>query len=230
MQDECNEVVGSEGTEGAMEDPGVRSRFLPLRSSVLGSPWFLSTAVFIIVFDLLTKAWAWSFVPEHGTLIRVIPTEQPRQVYPVIDGFFYIARAENPGTVWGLFQEFTAGLTILRVGMVLFLLAFAAMLARSQRAALVGLAFVLGGALGNLYDNLVPSEGVQIAGAVRDFLDFYLPVPWLEHPYHYPTFNIADASILVGALLLFLGLGEKKAVKSEPPEAPARHEPRRDDA
>lgn len=187
-----------------------KSRFLPLRSSILGSPWFLGTAALIIASDLLSKAWAWSFVPEHGSFLKVVPTEPVRQVYPVVDGFFYIARAENPGTVWGLFQEFTAGLTILRVGMVVFLLVFAAMLSRTHKLALVGLAFVLGGALGNLYDNLFASEGVRIAGAVRDFLDFYLPLPWLDQPYHYPTFNIADASILVGALFLFLGLGEKK--------------------
>jgi len=199
MQGELNRV-----------DDSPKSRFLPLRASVLGSPWFLATAVLIIVSDLLSKAWAWAFVPEHGSYLKVVPTEGMRQVYPVIDGFFYIARAENPGTVWGLFQDFTGGLTILRIGMVLFLLVFAAMLARTHRLALVGLAFVLGGALGNLYDNLITSEGVRVAGAVRDFLDFYLPLPWLDQPYHYPTFNIADASILVGALCLFLGLGEKR--------------------
>lgn len=196
-----------------------KSRWLPLRESVLGSAGFLPTAALVVLADLLTKAWAWAFVPEHGTLQRVIPTEPMRQVYTVVEGFFYIARAENPGTVWGLFQGFTGGLTILRVGMVLFLLGFAGMLARRHRLAMVGLAFVLGGALGNLYDNLIGSAGVQIPGAVRDFLDFYLPLPWLDHPYHYPTFNIADASILVGALLLFLGLGEKREPKQVVPDA-----------
>ncbi len=186
-----------------------KSRMLPLRASVLGSPWFLPTAGLIVLLDLLSKAWAWTFVPEHGTKIQVISTEYSRQLYAVVDGFFYIANEENPGTVWGLFQSFTGGLTILRIGMVVFLLVFAGMLARRYRLAMVGLACVMGGALGNLYDNLFTSEGVRTPGAVRDFLDFYLPLPWMEQAYHYPTFNITDASILVGALLLFLGLGEK---------------------
>ena len=53
----------------------------------------------------------------------------------------------------------------------------------------VGLALILGGAVGNLWDRL-------LAGHVVDFLDFYLG------SYHWPAFNIADSAIVIGALLL----------------------------
>jgi len=53
----------------------------------------------------------------------------------------------------------------------------------------VGLALILGGALGNLWDRAA-------AGFVVDFLDFYVG------SYHWPAFNVADSAIVVGALML----------------------------
>lgn len=53
----------------------------------------------------------------------------------------------------------------------------------------IGITMILGGALGNLYDRL-------IYGHVVDFLDLYYA------SYHWPTFNIADASVTGGALLI----------------------------
>ena len=52
-----------------------------------------------------------------------------------------------------------------------------------------GMIFIMGGALGNLIDRL-------FRGAVVDFLDFYY------QSYHWPTFNIADVCITVGALTI----------------------------
>ncbi|HUK87531.1 MAG TPA: signal peptidase II, partial [Terriglobales bacterium] len=53
----------------------------------------------------------------------------------------------------------------------------------------IGLALILGGTLGNLWDRLLD-------GHVIDFLDFSL---W---GYHWPAFNAADGAIVAGALLL----------------------------
>jgi signal peptidase II len=58
----------------------------------------------------------------------------------------------------------------------------------SRREA-VGYSLVLGGALGNVVDRMV-------YGAVVDYLDFYLG------DWHWPAFNLADAAILLGILLL----------------------------
>ena len=71
---------------------------------------------------------------------------------------------------------------------------------RSQKMLPVAFAFILGGALGNVYDRLVH-------GYVIDFLDFYV------NNYHWPAFNIADSAIFIGAALLIIDMfknGDKK--------------------
>ncbi len=60
----------------------------------------------------------------------------------------------------------------------------------SQRWLCIALALVMGGALGNLSDRL-------LYGHVVDFLDFYA-MNW-----HFPSFNVADSAICVGAVMLF---------------------------
>nr|VFK21665.1 MAG: signal peptidase II . Aspartic peptidase. MEROPS family A08 [Candidatus Kentron sp. LFY] len=60
----------------------------------------------------------------------------------------------------------------------------------------VALALVLGGALGNLWDRLA-------FGAVTDFIDLHY------HGWHWPTFNVADSAITVGALVLLTTLGRE---------------------
>jgi signal peptidase II len=76
------------------------------------------------------------------------------------------------------------------------------------------LVLVLGGALGNLYDNLflnLPHEGRPF-GPVRDFIDVY----FRAFDWHFPTFNVADSCITVGAALLLLsGLLGDRASKAE---------------
>ena len=63
---------------------------------------------------------------------------------------------------------------------------------REQETGLItALAFILGGAVGNLIDR-------ALHGEVIDFLDFY----WSN--YHWPAFNVADSSICMGVGLLLL--------------------------
>lgn len=68
----------------------------------------------------------------------------------------------------------------------------------------VGLALILGGAIGNLIDRLVH-------GYVVDFIDVFYG------SWHWPAFNIADSAISIGAVLLVLdafgiGLGKRHTV------------------
>jgi signal peptidase II len=69
----------------------------------------------------------------------------------------------------------------------------------------VGLALILGGALGNLWDRL-------FSGRVVDFLLFYIG------SYQWPAFNVADSAIVVGAALLAI---EILVVKSPEQAKPA---------
>ncbi len=61
----------------------------------------------------------------------------------------------------------------------------------NQRLETVALAFILGGAVGNLIDR-------SIYGHVIDFIDVFYG------PHHWPAFNVADSAITVGAFLLIL--------------------------
>jgi signal peptidase II len=69
----------------------------------------------------------------------------------------------------------------------------------------VALALILGGAIGNVIDRLMQ-------GYVVDFIH------WYYQNWHWPTFNIADSAITVGAVLLVVDtlgwriLGRRKGV------------------
>ncbi len=67
----------------------------------------------------------------------------------------------------------------------------------SERRTAMGLALILGGALGNVWDR------VQL-GYVVDFIDVYY------HDWHWPAFNVADSAITVGAVLLLLDVMSRK--------------------
>ncbi|MCA8972785.1 MAG: signal peptidase II [Planctomycetes bacterium] len=166
----------------------------------LKSPWFWLTVVLLVASDLASKAWAFDFLESHGS-----PNEVGYLEYRVVDPWLRLARLENSGTVWGLFKDGTSVLIGLRLVMVVVLCVIASRVARRHHWRLFGLGLVLGGALGNLYDNLF-----QANRSVRDFIDVHVPLPWRDSLYHYPTFNIADSAIVVGAILLFFAFGSDK--------------------
>ncbi|MFZ1919248.1 MAG: signal peptidase II [Terriglobales bacterium] len=114
----------------------------------------------------------------------------------VIPGFFRIIHTENPGAAFGIFADSPAqwkvGLLILFS--VVALLIVSALLWKTSHTMTstgVGLALILGGAAGNLWDRIVSHR-------VVDFLLFYV-----GH-YQWPAFNVADSAIVVGAGLLVL--------------------------
>lgn len=65
-------------------------------------------------------------------------------------------------------------------------------ISESNRLESLALTFVLGGAIGNLYDRL-------IYGHVVDFLQFHWQQSW-----YFPAFNIADSAITIGVILMLL--------------------------
>ena len=67
----------------------------------------------------------------------------------------------------------------------------------------IGLACILGGALGNLYDRVVN-------GTVTDFVEVYTGT------HYFPAFNVADSGISVGAGLLLLDMWRGRGKKAEP--------------
>jgi signal peptidase II len=140
-----------------------------------------SLAGFVLILDRIAKLAAESFLT-------------PAETVHIIPGFFNLILTQNRGMAFGLFSENTSEWrTFLLSGIAALVMALVATVlwqspprgVAASPPSRLGLAMVLGGAAGNLYDRLVN-------GAVTDFLDFYLG------PYHWPAFNIADAAITVG--------------------------------
>jgi signal peptidase II len=151
-------------------------------------------AAIIVVVDQLTKAWIRSALPLHES-ITIIP------------GLFDITHVRNTGAAFGIMN----GLEFAYKPVVMVLVALAALVAvgtyavtlpAEQRIARVGLALILGGALGNLIDR-------STMGFVIDFVDVY----W--RGIHFWAFNVADSAITVGVTLMLLdmlGVGRAPAI------------------
>jgi len=92
----------------------------------------------------------------------------------------------------------------------LFLVAWILFVKAEKKVELAGLCFVLGGALGNLWDRVVLGYVVDfvdwfyVAGT-SDCLPFFYSI-FSTNSCHWPAFNIADASILLGVSLLLVDM------------------------
>jgi lipoprotein signal peptidase len=158
---------------------------------------------FLVLLDLWSKDAAFSWMAENygaGDHNRhlVFDSQLLR---------FLIVTWENPGTIWGLFQNGTVVLMVLRCCAVLGLVWFVAGTPRTKRFQLAVLSLIFAGAIGNLYDNFTRADALP-ARSVRDFLRFegHWPVRW-----GFPAFNVADSCITVGAIgLLLLMLREDR--------------------
>lgn len=137
----------------------------------------ISLIVATVLADQLTKAAALSLLSQ-GTAVPVVPG-------------FNLTLGFNEGASFGMMGGIMAGKPLLMAALTGALtLAFAVMAFRAHHALeRAGFALVVGGALGNIIDRLRQ-------GAVTDFLDFY----WRD--WHWPTFNVADIAITLGAVLI----------------------------
>ncbi len=156
-------------------------------------PWLLLISALVFVADRLTKTWVAHHIEIGGAI-------------PVIPRVLRITHWTNDGAAFSMFVDSASPHTV-RVCLIAFtLLAAAAVLVAlirlGSRVTLttVALALILGGAIGNVHDRIV-------YGSVVDFVEIHI-----VH-YHWPDFNVADSSIVIGACLLFLDslLPHKKA-------------------
>jgi signal peptidase II len=111
-----------------------------------------------------------------------------------VTGFFNLVLAHNRGAAFSFLSDAGGWQRALFIAIAVAATAvIVVMLARhsSERLFSSGLALILGGALGNLWDRIV-------LGHVVDFLDFH------AFGWHFWAFNLADSAITVGAGLLIL--------------------------
>ncbi len=142
--------------------------------------WFALAAA-IVVADQLAK---WAVL---SYFVNRLPKEE-------IAGFFNLVLVFNRGAAFSLFAQAPGWQTPLLIAFALAAAAIVgALIVRNpqKRLLCLGLALILGGALGNVIDRLR-------FGHVVDFLDFHA-MGW-----HWPAFNVADSAITIGAALLIL--------------------------
>lgn len=171
------------------------------RRSVSGTTrWavVVGMAALVIALDQLTKWWALERLGD-GSVIDVVWTLRFRLA-------FNTGMAFSTGTGGGR----VIALVVLAI--VVVLVVVARRMTSPLQLVLVGV--VIGGALGNLIDRVFRAHSGLLSGAVVDFID----VQW------WPIFNVADACVVVGGILLALtGLKapEDETPGETPPDAPA---------
>ncbi|MCK7598777.1 signal peptidase II [Microbulbifer sp. CAU 1566] len=171
-----------------------------LGHKVLGAPgrWYL-LALLVILADIATKVWAVDKFM-YGPALQIIP------------GFLQFTYAENYGAAFsfladaGGWQRWFFGVIALVFSAVVIVWIWR--LPAVKRWEPMALAFILGGALGNLWDRI-------LLGYVRDFISVYYG------SWHFPVFNIADVAISVGAAMLVIELLFFKDRSDDSPEKSA---------
>lgn len=136
----------------------------------------------VVALDQVTK-W---FIVTHFALYEILPAG------PVLD----ITRLHNEGAAFSLLAQaggwqrwfFVSLAIVIGVAIVWWLYKLPA---RGQPWLVIGLALILGGAVGNAYDRL-------LHGHVVDFLHFHWNLAY------FPAFNVADIAITTGAIMLII--------------------------
>ena len=141
-------------------------------------PWLI---LILVILDQLTKS----------AIARSVYVGTVKQVIP---GFFNLSHVRNRGAIFGFWNQ--SGNNVVYV--VLTLLSLCALglviyyyirVPATEKFLKLTLALIMAGALGNLLDRV-------LRGYVIDFLDFYLG------RHHFPSFNVADSCITIGAVFL----------------------------
>lgn len=117
---------------------------------------------------------------------------------PVVPGLFHLTHVANRGALFGMLRDLpdpwrSALFTLVPLAAIVLIIYFQRRTPWTDTPAHLGLALILGGAVGNLADRIR-------LGYVTDFLDVFL------QDHHWPAFNVADACICVGVSLLVLSL------------------------
>lgn len=137
-------------------------------------------AALVTLLDQFSKSWFLGVVRDQGPFIKV-------------NSFLNLRFSLNKGVTFGMFNDFGAWMPYILVGVAvcIMLLLLRWLKTATTLYAVLGLGFVMGGAMGNVIDRLR-------FGAVVDFIDIHYA------GYHWYTFNVADSAIVLGVGLLLL--------------------------
>ena len=139
--------------------------------------WSLAAGAVVVVIDQLTKWWVVSSLPGDPVV--------------VIDGVLQFRYVTNSGAAFSMLQGAGSLIALVAIAVIVFIFVVARRV--DWRSEAIALGLVLGGAVGNLIDRVFRGPGL-LDGGVVDWVDFSF----------FPAFNVADASITVGAGLILL--------------------------
>ncbi len=137
----------------------------------------LGVGAAIVTADQLTKWWALEALDGNTTSL--------------IGDFLVLRLVRNPGAAFNSFQSSGVLIAVIAVAVVLVLVRISGTAEHRHEAIVFGL--ILGGAVGNLADRIFRADGF-LDGEVVDWIDLWF----------IPTFNVADASLTIGATLAVL--------------------------
>jgi len=140
-----------------------------------GVAWLLAVLVVLVVLAV-------DQLSKKAVRHSIVPGEE-RKLLPGVE----LVNTRNHGVAFGLFPGSHIGVTILIAAALVAVLVYFARHS-TQRLMWLPTGMLIGGALGNILDRLRD-------GSVTDFIK--LPLGW-------PPFNLADTSITLGILILFL--------------------------
>ena len=171
-----------------------------------------------------------SLVLDQWTKVLARRDLRPRGSYNpkvIIEGWFDLRYAENPGVAFSMLQDIPGGriwLTILAVGAFVLVLYYLRKTPLENTRLHIALGLVGGGAIGNLVDRM-------IFGKVTDFIVWKIVLKndhlWLDKGLHeWAAFNIADAALCIGVGLMLLDMiiawwAARKAHHAQAPVAKA---------
>jgi signal peptidase II len=141
--------------------------------------FYFAIAALVVIIDQASKRIIWELFKYSGGT-------------DVIDGFLRITLSTNKGAVFGILSGAGTLLLVVRIISIAVLSFFAYRMRFAPTYRRVCLGLILGGAFGNLIDHIA-------AGEVLDFIDMGIGV------HRWPTYNVADIAVTVGAALLILG-------------------------
>jgi len=171
-----------------------------VRESTIYRGAYLAVSLAVLFLDQWSK----------GLVTRTMEVHQSKTI---ITDVFDLTYVRNTGAAFGLFASVDSSVKAIllnSIAVIVFLIVSAYALRSSHKSVRlqVGLALILGGAVGNLLDRVR-------FGYVVDFLDFSVS------GHHWPAFNVADSAICIGVGLLFLDmLGSDDAPAERPTPAP----------